>query len=210
MSKDPGGTPPHSREKEEDYFRRREAELLEEIRRKKAARKEREEIGRAAGIDDERVAAELSACGYSRETIPLLHLVPLIQVAWADGKISEDERRHILEASRLHGIEDGSGAARQLASWLESKPGEEFFRRSLRAIRAILQALEPQSGKPRTNDLLTLCLKVASASGGLFGIGRKVSREENNLLAEIAAELDSSHHSAAVQVAEKMSGGTRE
>ncbi|MGE5569480.1 MAG: hypothetical protein ACM3S5_10640 [Rhodospirillales bacterium] len=210
MSIDPKGRPPVSREMEEEYFRRREAELLEAKRREAAAKKELEEIGRAAGINDERVVAELSACGYNRETIPLLHLVPLIQVAWADGEISEEERRHIHEASRLHGIEDGSAAGRQLASWLESKPSEEFFRRSLKAIRAILQALEPESGKARANDLLSLCLKVASASGGFFGFGRKVSREEQELLEQIAAELDSHHHTAAVQVAEKMSGGTSE
>jgi len=210
MSNDPKGTSAQAKEREEEYFRRKEAKLLEAKRREAAAKKEREEIGRAVGINDEKVVAELFACGYNRETIPLLHLVPLIQVGWADGSISEEERRHILEAARLHGIEEGSAAGQQLASWLESKPSEELFRRSLKAIRTILQALEPESGQARANDLLSLCLRVANASGGFFGFGRKVSREERELLEQIAAELDSHHHNAAVQVAEKMSGAAQE
>ncbi len=148
--------------------------------------------------------AELRASGYNRETIPLLHLVPLIQVAWADGEISQDERRQILEAARLHGVEEGSSAHGQLVSWLDARPGEDFFRRSLQAIRAILHALEPEHRQTRAADLLTLCTKVAAASGGFFGIGRKVSLEEKQLLAEITAELDNNQHDAMVSVAEEM------
>jgi hypothetical protein len=198
-----GGKPPRSKE-EDDYFRRMDAELLEQRKREAEAREEHLEVKRAAGIEDDRVAAELRAAGYNRETIPLLHLVPLIQVAWADGKISQDERRHILEASRLHGVDEGSNAHRQLVSWLDARPDEEFFRRSLRAIRAILHALEPEQRQTRAADLLTLCTKVAAASGGFFGIGRKVSPEEKQRLAEITAELDHDRHDAVVSVTKKM------
>jgi tellurite resistance protein len=197
-----GGKPPLS--KEEDYFRRQETELLEQRRREAEDRAEHLEVKRATGIDDDSVIAELRADGYNRETIPLLHLVPLIQVAWADGEISQNERRHILEAARMHGVEEGNSAHAQLVSWLDTNPGDDFFGRSLKAVRAILHALEPEHRQTRADDLLTLCTKVAAASGGFFGIGQKVSAEERKLLADIAVELDSRHHKAAESVAKEM------
>lgn len=203
------GRPPRSKEKEDEYFRRKDAELLEERRREAAVRKESAEIKSALGIDDERVVAELRASGYDRETIPLLHLVPLIQIAWADGEISQDERRQILEAARLHGVKEGSSAQGQLVSWLDARPGENFFRGSLQAIRAILHTLDPKHRQTRAADLLTLCTRVAAASGGFFGIGRKVSLEEKQLLAEITAKLANNHHNATESVAEKMVESSR-
>ncbi len=203
MRKSHSGTKP-PRGNEDDYFRRQNAELMEQRRRQAAAQREHEEIKRAAGIDDDRVAAELRANGFNRETVPLLHLVPLIQVAWADGEISEHERRHIIEAAQLHGVGPDSPAHARLVSWLEQRPGEEFFRKGLRAIRAVLHALEPEHRETRKADLLTLCTRVAAASGGFFGIGRKVSLEEKQLLAEITAELDSNRHRAVLDVARKI------
>jgi tellurite resistance protein len=205
MRKSHSGTKP-PRGHEDDYFRRMDAELVEQRRRQAAAQQEHEEIKRAAGIDDDRLIAELRANGFNRETVPLLHLVPLIQVAWADGEISQEERRHILEAARLHGVEPDSPSHARLESWLDARPEDEFFRKSLRAIRAVLHALEPEHRDTRKADLLTLCTRVAAASGGFFGIGRKVSLEEKQLLAEIAAELDHNRHAAVVRVAEEMAG----
>ena len=186
---------------EEVYFRAKDAELIRELSRKEAAHRERAEMKQAAGIADDHLVAELHACGYDRETVKVLHLVPLLQVAWADGEISKEEKLHILEAARLHGVEPDSRAYRRLVSWLEHRPGDAFFRKSLRAVRAVLHAMEPEQKHARKLSLLSLCTKVASASGGFFGLGSKISAVERALLAEIASEVEHSHGDAAKQVA---------
>ena len=192
------------RSKEEEYFRRRDAELLRESKRKQEALEEHEHIKRETGLTDDEVVAELKADGYDRETIRLLHLAPLIQVAWAHGKVHAEERRHILEAAKMHGVAPGSRADERLTSWLEVRPSDQFFRKSLRAIRAILHSLEPEHRETRKLDLLALCTKVAQASGGFFGLGSRISAREKALLAEITAELEKTHGEAAARMTARM------
>jgi hypothetical protein len=192
------------RAKEEDYFRQMDAELIQESKRKQAALEEHEHMKRETGISDDAVVAELKADGYDRETIRLLHLAPLIQVAWAHGEVPAEERRHILEAARIHGVAPGSRAHECLTSWLETRPSDQFFRKSLRAIRAILHSMEPELRETRKLDLLELCTKTAKASGGFFGLGSKISASEKALLAEITAELERAHGDAAGRVAASM------
>ncbi len=78
----------------------------------------------------------------------LLHLVPLIQTAWAEGGVTQKERDLIVRAARSRGIERGSSADQQLIRWLTERPSEELFEKTLRAIRAILQAARPKSVRP--------------------------------------------------------------
>jgi hypothetical protein len=192
--------------KEEHYFLRQDAELIRELRRKEAERQERAGLKQAAGIPDDHLVAELHASGYDRETVRVLHLVPLLQVAWADGEISKEERLHILEAARLHGVEPDSRGFKRLVFWLDHRPGDAFFRKSLRAVRAVLHAMEPEQKHARKLSLLSLCTKVASASGGFFGLGSKISAVERALLAEIASEVEHAHGDAAKQVTAGIQG----
>jgi tellurite resistance protein len=192
------------RANEEAYFRSKDAELIQDLKVKEAAHKERADMKQAAGIDDDHLVAELKACGYDRETVRVLHLAPLLQVAWADGKISKEERLDILEAARLHGVEPDSRAHRRLESWLEHRPSDSVFRRSLRAVRAVLHAMEPEQKHARKLGLLSLCTKVAAASGGFFGLGSKISAAERAMLAEIASEVEHAHGGAAKLVAARI------
>lgn len=192
------------RAKEDAHFHRQDAELIRALKSKEAAHEERADMKQAAGIDDDDVVAELKACGYDRETVRVLHLTPLLQVAWADGRISKEEKLDILDAARFHGVEPPSRAHRRLESWLEHRPSDSVFRKSLRAVRAVLHAMEPEQKHARKLGLLSLCTKVASASGGIFGLGSKLSAAERAMLAEIAREVEHAHGSAAKLVTGKI------
>ena len=141
---------------------------------------------------DEAILQDLQDLGYTPETVMLLHLVPLVQMAWADGRVSERERSLIIEAARARGGEAGSPADQQLAGWLTSRPSERLFDRALRAIRAFLQARPAEERESSERELLSLCTAIASASGGLLGMGA-VSAEERALLARLSNELERAH-----------------
>jgi hypothetical protein len=172
---------------EEEYFRKREQELIEKLRRRAAAEAELDRLGEHAGVADEEILQDLKDLGYTPETVMLWHLVPLVQVAWADGRVSERER----------GVEADSPADQQLAQWLTSRPPEEMFERNLRAIRALLQARPEAEREASERELLSLSTAVASASGGLLGIGA-VSADERALLARLSSELERAHGPAKV------------
>lgn len=176
------------RSREEEYFRRRDRELIEKMRQAAAEDAARQELGARSGLRDPALLQELAALGFTPDTVGLLPLVPIVQVAWAEGGVSTEERTLIVQLARRRGIDAGSAADRQLESWLNERPSEEVFARATRLIRAILDDPSQERTDLRVEDLIRHCEAIAGASGGLLGF-RKVSAEEHALLRQIEAAL---------------------
>jgi hypothetical protein len=174
---------------EEEYFHRKEREVIEKMRRNAAAQEERRRLGEQAGVGDEDVLRDLQDLGYTSETVMLLHLVPLIQTAWAEGGVSAKERDLIVKAARSRGVAEGSAADAQLQRWLTEKPSDQLFETTLRAIRTILEAQPPEARATSERNLLSLATAIAAASGGIVGF-RAVSEEERQILAHLSEELE--------------------
>ncbi len=174
------------RAKEDEYFYRQEQELMEKLRQRSQEEEGRRRLAERSGVADEEILRDLQALGYTAETVQLLHLVPLIQMAWAEGSVSDRERGLILEAARSRGVEPDSAADRQLALWLDSRPSEELFEKTLRAVSALLQAQPTETGR---EDLAAQLAAIASASGGILGFG-KISPQEQEVLARITQEME--------------------
>jgi hypothetical protein len=173
---------------EEDYFRKKDRELIEKMRAADAAAKARQELGASTGLSDPALLDELQQLGFTPDTVPLLPLIPIVRVAWAEGGVSAQERKMILDLARARGIAAGSTADRQLAEWLDRQPSESVFARAMRLISAVMSGQSTSASTLSADDLVRYCEEIAAASGGLLGIG-KVSSEERKLLASIAAEL---------------------
>jgi hypothetical protein len=172
---------------EDDYFRKKDLELIENLRLAEAAARQRSVLEQETGLHDPQMLQELAALGFTPETVPLLPLIPVLQVAWAEAGISAAERALIVGLARSRGIAESSPADRQLGLWLDVKPSQETFHKATRLIRAILDAPEHRVDVS-ANDLIDYCDKIAHASGGLFGIGA-VSPEERATLKEISSVL---------------------
>jgi hypothetical protein len=181
------------RAKEEEFFHRKEVELLEKMKERASAEAERRLLGEELHVSDDRILDGLRALGYDRATIALLHLVPLIYVAWADGSVSPEERSLILQIARLREIQPGSPAHARLEDWLARKPDREWADSQLRVIRLILESRPAEERKGSERDLVSLCRDVAAASGGFLGIGKKIAAAEREAVEEIARQLERAH-----------------
>ena len=148
--------------------------------------------GGPVGVTDDEILNALHDLGYTRETVTLLHLVPLLQVAWVDGSVSAAERAGIIEAARLRGVDETTPAYRQLLSWLDRRPPEGFFEDTLRLIGHLLHAQPPEEQARIGLDLLSYANAIARASGGILGLGSKVSDDEQAVIDRIAREIESS------------------
>ena len=177
------------RTQEEEYFQRREQELIATLQQRARAEATRGRLAERTGVADQKILRDLDMLGFTPETVMLLHLVPLLQVAWAYGGVSDREQALIVEAARARGIEGGSAADSQLATWLTTRPSADFFEGTLRAIGAILQARPPEEREASRRELLSSCTAIASASGGILGVG-KLSPQERTVLAHISQELE--------------------
>jgi hypothetical protein len=171
---------------EDEYFHRKEQELIDKLRKRTEREAQVKALSEATGIPDQDILETLHDLGYTPGTIALLHLVPLVQVGWADGDISSKEREMILEAARMRGVTEGSPAYDELLNWLTTRPKHEFFDQILSVIRRLS---ESEQSTP-AEGLVEECVRVAKASGGILGFGNKISDEELALLERIAKGLE--------------------
>jgi hypothetical protein len=179
---------PDARAREEDYFRKKDRELIEKMRQAAAADRTRRDLAAKTGLQDPALIAELEALGFTPDTIGLLPLVPILQVAWAEGGVSDAERKLLVDLARARGIDAGSAADGQLAAWMERRPAADVFAKATRLIRAMLDNTGGERGDLRAEDVIKYAESIAAASGGLFGLGR-ISAEERAALAQIEAAL---------------------
>jgi hypothetical protein len=192
-----------ARSKEDEYFLRAETELLEKVRARVAKEAERRALGEYHGVEDEEVLKAFEEAGYDRDTVQILHLVPILQVAWVDGEISREERAEILKIAAARHVAEGSPAHAKLLSWLESPPSPQFFERTMEIIGRLLQLFPDEKRVALQSDVMAASLAVASASGGFLGLGSKVSVDEKYLLGKFAADFEKAHQAALAKAAKK-------
>ena len=174
---------------ESNYITQKEIDKLHKTRRARqlAALRADEQQGIAAALNtSDEVAAEALELGFDTATAVILPMVPLIEIAWADGRIEEKERQKVKEFAAANGITD-AGALEFLELLMENKPSNLFFKRTNRVVAHII-ADDPNN--PTTQDVLTHALAVAESAGSFFGLTSAVSGAERDMLAELAKILN--------------------
>lgn len=175
------------------HSRKKEIVFSERRRRRTALEGERQHMAQVIGVADEEILRDIQEFGFTCETVKLLFLVPIVQVAWAEGKVTNRERRLIFAAAREQDIEENSLAYQKLADWLIERPAEEFFDESLQLIRMILQTLPREKQQESKINLFSHCTEVAAASGGTAGFlggGYRICEEERAAIQHVAVELN--------------------
>jgi tellurite resistance protein len=141
---------------------------------------------------DEAIIDALQSLGIDRASYKVIALLPLVEMAWADGKVQEEERRLILGIASNHGRLGGEGL-RVLENWLAFEPSPETKKRGSQIVAALLQRRE---GFGHTlmgghdQDVLEMCEAVAKAAGKLFGVVSVMTPEERKALGDIERALD--------------------
>jgi hypothetical protein len=172
---------------EEEFFARENEKLRQQLRAKMESQAHREGLAKASGISHPDVLDHLVKLGLDAQTVIALGLVPLIDVAWADGKMAERERLAVLSAAREKGIDDASPAGLLLASWLSAPPPPKLREVWIDYVRALCRELSPLERGELRDDLLGRARAIAESAGGFLGLGSKVSPEEQQELARLEA-----------------------
>ena len=171
---------------ENQFYDKENQEKLAAMKEKLDTQGSREELRKASGMTDEAVLDKLVALGLRGNTIAALSLVPLIQVAWADGKIQDNERTAILQGAHGKGLEKGTAGYELLQTWLQSKPPIDLIEAWEAYIKALAGQLNVEQNRLLRNQIVGFAKMVAGAAGGFLGIGR-ISSEEEKVLERIEA-----------------------
>ena len=166
---------------EESFFAKQNAQLLDQMRSDREKLAAIDALARVSNIDDQKILHALVEQGVDTATWAALSLVPLVEVAWADGEVQPKERDAILAAAAEHGIQPGTPSHDLLESWLETPPGAQLFATWGAYVVGLAAQLSPPVRTAMRAEIAERARKVAEAAGGILGIG-SVSESEKRAL----------------------------
>ncbi len=184
ISSDANPLAARERSLEEAFFRKVDAKLLDQLRDRLTTEQELKQLAADTGIHDQQVLQELLDLGITPQTLLALWLVPLTQVAWADGTVQYDERVSVLEALRQHGYREDSPAWQLLESWLDHEPSDDVIATWKDYARSVVEVTGHERLVLLRRELRHRAGEVARAAGGVFGF-HPVSRAEELVLEQI-------------------------
>lgn len=177
------------------YFRKQDEKLLQKMRERAALEEVAHALADKLRVDDRELLNRVVDLGLTRDTGAAILLAPLVQVAWAEGSVSPREREVVLEIAGSRGVADGSGAHRQVESWLAQRPSDALFDTALEVMKAGLAVLPDAEREERIREIVAACTRVAEATGGglakLLGMSTGIVGQEAAVLDAIGAKLRS-------------------
>jgi len=187
MSGDPLDGP--SRALESAFFPSHAADYREAIRLREQELAAVGALREASGIAEDSILRRLAGLGIRAETLAALTMIPIVEVAWADGEMDARERDAILIGAESVGIEPGTPSYGLLRIWTQDAPAPdllEAWRGFIGALRGELEADECARLRER---LVSRARAVAEAAGGVLGVVDPVSPEEEKVLQSLESAL---------------------
>lgn len=137
--------------------------------------REIEALAETVGIPDGAAVVRLHAAGIRAESAAALAFVPLVEMAWADGRLAESERQRVEEMAVTAGL--AGAALAQLRRWLEHAPDARLFGAWELHAGAMSRDLAARDDGWLRHRLHAWAREVARSAGGRFGVNRICSRE---------------------------------
>jgi hypothetical protein len=175
---------------EEEFFRKENEKLRQRLHAQMERADHREALASAIGIRHKGVLDHLVALGLDGETVAALGLVPLIEVAWADGRMDDAEHKAVLAAARSRGIDDASPAGLLLDSWLSTPPPPRLLEVWTEYVRALAENLAEDERATLRADVIGRAREIAEATGGFLGMGSKTSTAEREMLERLESAFN--------------------
>jgi len=174
---------------EEGYFRNKDAAMVAKLKAVFDAKHTKEELRAMLGVTDEAALDRLTKVIERKELLSAFKLYPLVEVAWADGKVDASEVRAIEGAAEKAGVSRGSASFERLSEWIRNGPTDNA--RAVWRLYAgqLRKTLSKQELDTFRGDLLKFAQTVAEASGGMFGIFSSTNAGEQKVISEITKAL---------------------
>jgi hypothetical protein len=172
---------------EDQFFKQQNEAALQKLKDQQTRAATKEEITRLTGISNPAVLDALSALKLGGAAVMVMSMFPLVEMAWADGKVDDKERRIILQQAENVGIAKDSEAALLLASWLDARPEPSWHGLWSEYVSELVKKMKIEDRELLKNEVLGRARLVAEASGGLLGAGFSVSAAEKKVIEKLQA-----------------------
>ena len=152
---------------EEEYHRKKEFELLEKLKGVFQKKMDKDSLREASGVTNEQLLDRMVEIQLKGEMMAAFQLYPLVEIAWADGDLSESEARSVLTAGEEHGIRPGTKAHEMLEQRLHKGPDPEVRKIWFLYADELRKNLTPNELTTFRTDLLERARAVVASTGHL-------------------------------------------
>lgn len=174
---------------EEEYFRTRDSQLVGKLKTVFHSSISKSELSKATGITDDAMLDRLVAANVRGEMLVVFKLFPLVEIAWADGKLDPDERNAVIDAAIHSGVPRETEALKRLDEWLAKGPTQEMRQVWRMYCEQLKKSLNPAELATFRADLLDYAKRVAESSGGILGVVWRISPAEQAALDALTKQL---------------------
>jgi len=184
MTEDIHGLYSRGRVIEDMFFFKQNSILIEKKQQLQKLERDLNTIAGISGITDEAVLRKLVELNIQVEVLATLLVIPLIEVAWADGKIKKKGHREaILSAAEATGIHGGPHHSGLFEHWLEAGPPKGFLESwifYMQGLCHLLSDIERQSLETHIIERARLVAEAGSREGK-----PKLSRKKEDVLLQL-------------------------
>ena len=167
------------------FLSEEEAQALDHVIDSTPHHELREALAAVSGITNPTVLDLLVKQGITPRTLASIVLVPLVEIAWADGELHEKEHQAIMVG--LDDIHFAANVDRELISrWIRRPPNPLLLNAWKILISDLCEAMGTGEIAILKQEIYRLGRLVASAEGGFLGFGA-ISAPERAMLDELQA-----------------------
>lgn len=155
-------------------------------------------------MEADRMKRSLSHLGIPPEDYRVLKLLPLIYVAWADGKI-DDAKKERIHGFAARNYDLSANGVAVLNRWLSERPSHEYISEALHDIFALAKAPDDMEiDFSELPGLLFYAETIATNAGAALGKKAHANPEAEKALQEVAKELGIDHGESWAQLLDEL------
>lgn len=166
---------------EDAFFLENDRKLIDQLHKMQKMKESMASLEMVSGIKNEAILKKLVELDIRPEIVAAITLVPIIEVAWADGKLDEKEKNAILKISAEHFGADHKIPEILITEWLTQKPAAQMLDAWVHYLQGLVELMSPEETAALKKTLLSQAREVAEASGGFLGLN-KISAQEEKML----------------------------
>ncbi len=171
------------------FFGKVDQDLLKQLKEKLEQEDRRKALADVTGIEAPDVLEHLAQIGAAPETLVAFTMIPVIAVAWADGKLVDKEVAAILDVIHEAGVEERTAGRQLLQQWLEHPPQRDLYELWFEYIEALKPLLRESEIEELREGILKHTEWVAKSAGATLGLNA-ISTSERKVLQRVRDEFD--------------------
>ncbi len=167
------------------FFFEKDLTLLEKKKQLQKMERSLQTLSEISGISDEALLRKLVDFNIQIEVLATLSIIPLVEIAWADGKIDENERAEILKAAESFGVFKGQVNRDLFEHWLTHHPPKGMIESWIYYMQGLCQLLSKKERSVLKAGFLQWAKKIGEAGTGEPQAKAKTARRKKEILLQL-------------------------